>query len=147
MQPDRDRPPAGGRAAGRRCEYCGLPQWLSPLPFHLDPIVPRKHGGGHGLGNLAWPVGGAASTRVRTWPASTPRARRAGPLRCFTRADNVGTRTSAGAAGGYSAGPRPAVRLLRTLDLNDRLVVERRAAQVANGSYFRNPDEQGGGGR
>ena len=41
--------------AGRRCEYCHLPDWLPPLePFHLEHIVARQHGGETNLDNLAW---------------------------------------------------------------------------------------------
>ena len=39
--------------AGRRCEYCHLPDWLPPLePFHLEHIVARQHGGETNLDNL-----------------------------------------------------------------------------------------------
>lgn len=41
------------RAAGR-CEYCRLHQSDSPFrTFHLDHIIPRKHGGSDDLSNLA----------------------------------------------------------------------------------------------
>ncbi len=41
--------------AGRRCEYCHLPDWLPPLePFHLEHIVARQHGGETIIDNLAW---------------------------------------------------------------------------------------------
>jgi hypothetical protein len=37
-----------------RCEYCGLEQGLAPLVvFHVEHIVPRKHGGGDEMENLA----------------------------------------------------------------------------------------------
>ena len=32
------------RAAGR-CEYCGLRQAQEPLPFHIEHITSRQHGG------------------------------------------------------------------------------------------------------
>jgi hypothetical protein len=36
------------------CEYCGLPQDLTPLvAFHVEHVVPRKHGGGDEPENLA----------------------------------------------------------------------------------------------
>lgn len=51
------RPPELDRAvrarARFRCEHCHLPARLSRLPFHIDHIVPQKHGGGTDLGNLA----------------------------------------------------------------------------------------------
>jgi hypothetical protein len=31
--------------AGGRCEYCRLPSSVYPLPFHVDHIVARQHGG------------------------------------------------------------------------------------------------------
>ena len=40
------------RAAGR-CEYCGLKQEQEPLPFHIEHIVPRQHGGLDTADNLA----------------------------------------------------------------------------------------------
>ena len=39
--------------AGNRCEYCRLPARHSPLPFHLDHVVPASHDGGHGIDNRA----------------------------------------------------------------------------------------------
>ncbi len=40
--------------AGNRCEYCGLPQALSPVAqLQIEHIVPRKHGGGDEEQNLA----------------------------------------------------------------------------------------------
>lgn len=42
------------RRAGDRCEYCGLPQSATPFrTFHVDHMVPRKHGGGDEPSNLA----------------------------------------------------------------------------------------------
>ena len=40
--------------AGNRCEYCGLPQELSPVAqLQIEHIIPRKHGGGDEEHNLA----------------------------------------------------------------------------------------------
>jgi hypothetical protein len=36
-----------------RCEYCHLPATVYPLPFHVDHIVARQHGGQTVLENLA----------------------------------------------------------------------------------------------
>ena len=41
--------------AGRRCEYCRLPDVLpQTLRFHLEHVVARQHGGAAILENLAW---------------------------------------------------------------------------------------------
>ena len=39
------------------CEYCQLPQTVYGLPFQIDHIIARQHGGRTRLGNLAlaWP--------------------------------------------------------------------------------------------
>src|SRR5271157_492106 len=39
--------------AGARCEYCQLPQSCSRLPFEIDHIIARKHGGETVASNLA----------------------------------------------------------------------------------------------
>ena len=41
------------RAAGR-CEYCRFPEAFSYLPFEVDHIIARKHGGPTIEANLAW---------------------------------------------------------------------------------------------
>lgn len=38
-----------------RCEYCHLPDFaLEPEDFHVEHIIPRKHGGHDRVENLAW---------------------------------------------------------------------------------------------
>lgn len=40
--------------AGDRCEYCRLPQSAQPfVTFHVEHVVPRKHGGSDDPSNLA----------------------------------------------------------------------------------------------
>ena len=39
--------------AGGRCEYCHLPQYGSLVPYEIDYIIARKHGGRTVAGNLA----------------------------------------------------------------------------------------------
>jgi hypothetical protein len=41
------------RRAGNRCEYCQLPASRYPLPFHIDHISARQHGGETVADNLA----------------------------------------------------------------------------------------------
>ncbi len=40
--------------AGRRCEYCRLPDTADEWPFHVDHIVARVHGGDDRPDNLCW---------------------------------------------------------------------------------------------
>jgi hypothetical protein len=41
------------RRAGRRCEYCRIPQAFDESPFEIDHVIARKHGGLSVAGNLA----------------------------------------------------------------------------------------------
>lgn len=38
--------------AGNCCEYCRLPESGGTIAFHVDHIIPRKHGGSDDLDNL-----------------------------------------------------------------------------------------------
>jgi hypothetical protein len=40
--------------AGRRCEYCRIHEDSEPYAFHLEHVIPKKHGGGDDPSNLAW---------------------------------------------------------------------------------------------
>jgi hypothetical protein len=40
--------------ADNRCEYCCISQSLDDLPFQVDHIIARKHGGTDDDDNLAW---------------------------------------------------------------------------------------------
>lgn len=40
--------------AGHCCEYCRIPESVVWLPFHLDHIIARQHGGETTLDNLAF---------------------------------------------------------------------------------------------
>lgn len=39
--------------AGQCCEYCRLPESASPIPFHIEHIRAKQHGGDDELDNLA----------------------------------------------------------------------------------------------
>jgi hypothetical protein len=39
--------------AKNRCEYCRFPEEFAELPFHLDHIIARQHGGRAEMENLA----------------------------------------------------------------------------------------------
>lgn len=41
------------RRAGDRCEYCHAPQLLANSPFHVEHIIPLRHGGADNAENLA----------------------------------------------------------------------------------------------
>jgi len=41
------------RAEGR-CEYCRILEDDEPYAFHMEHIIPKKHGSGDDLENLAW---------------------------------------------------------------------------------------------
>ncbi|MGH7135823.1 MAG: HNH endonuclease [Pirellulales bacterium] len=42
------------RLAGGRCDYCRMPETFDPLPFQVDHIIAKQHGGPTVLDNLAW---------------------------------------------------------------------------------------------
>src|SRR5436305_7315925 len=41
------------KRAKERCEYCQLPQSAYRLPFQIDHVIARQHGGARKLSNLA----------------------------------------------------------------------------------------------
>jgi hypothetical protein len=41
------------RRAGSRCKYCGLAESTVEIPFHVEHVVAKQHGGGDALNNLA----------------------------------------------------------------------------------------------
>lgn len=51
MNPDLER--TVRLRAGGRCEYCRLPQSAASVPFAIDHIIARQHGGRTVAGNLA----------------------------------------------------------------------------------------------
>ena len=51
--------------AGRRCEYCRLPEAESLVPFEIEHIIPRKHRGRTVAGNSHGHVFTATDIRVR----------------------------------------------------------------------------------
>src|SRR4051794_10149557 len=42
------------RRADHGCEYCRIHEDDEPYTFHLEHIIPNKHGGNDEDGNLAW---------------------------------------------------------------------------------------------
>lgn len=40
--------------SGDRCDYCRMPNAYDPLPFQVDHVIARQHGGATVLENLAW---------------------------------------------------------------------------------------------
>jgi hypothetical protein len=37
-----------------RCEYCSFPRKAQLMPFHVEHIIAKQHGGGDDAENLAW---------------------------------------------------------------------------------------------
>jgi hypothetical protein len=42
------------KRADNSCEYCCLPAGLHPVPFEIEHVIPKQHGGETRLGNLAY---------------------------------------------------------------------------------------------
>src|SRR5882757_7213939 len=40
--------------ARNKCEYCLLPDESDELPFHIEHVIAKQHGGGEELANLCW---------------------------------------------------------------------------------------------
>ena len=59
--------------AGRRCEYCRLPEAAVDLEHLIDHVIARQHGGPTVPGNLALACGRCNLHKGRTLPASTRR--------------------------------------------------------------------------
>ena len=47
------RYPAVAERAGYRCEYCHAPEVVFNFPLEVEHVLPRAHGGGSDLSNLA----------------------------------------------------------------------------------------------
>lgn len=42
------------KRAGKRYEYCHLPDKFHPLPFEVEHVIPKQHSGPSTLANFAW---------------------------------------------------------------------------------------------
>jgi hypothetical protein len=79
--------------AERRSEYCGISEDHDlVLPFHIEHIRARKHGGGDEQRIWRWPVTTAISVRDRICLASIHRLARSS--NSFIRAGTSGMRIS-----------------------------------------------------
>jgi len=67
--------------AGNRCEYCRMPQQFDELPFEIEHVIAKQHGGIDRLGNRAPPAlrVGSGSTRGLPAAASARRVRESLP--------------------------------------------------------------------
>lgn len=92
--------------AGRRCEYCQMPQEYDDTTFEVDHVVATSHGGPPGPRTCVWPASAATRSRAPTCPASIRRRKRS--FNCLTPAGTPGRGTSAGTAHGWWAGRRRA---------------------------------------
>jgi len=54
--------------AHHRCEYCRIPYPHYRLPFQVDHIIARQHGGAATLDNLVMACFIATASKVRTSP-------------------------------------------------------------------------------
>ena len=61
--------------AGRRCEYCRMPEWALLAGCEVDHIISRKHGGITDLSNLAF---SCARRALMLAPSLGPRVRSSG---------------------------------------------------------------------
>jgi hypothetical protein len=69
------------RRAGRACEYCRMQQAFYPtIPFPIDHIIARQHGGTTALGNLALSCLHCNSHKGPNIAGLDPRTRKLTPL-------------------------------------------------------------------
>jgi hypothetical protein len=94
--------------AGGRCEYCQLAQEFSILPFEIDHIIARKHGGKTLASNLALACYYDNSFKGSDIASIDPYSGKLTGL--YRRGGNVGHGTSAGTARSWSAAPPSAAR-------------------------------------
>jgi HNH endonuclease len=92
------------------CEYCWLPQSLSPIPFEIDHIIAQKHGGATNAANLALACFYCNSFKGRTSLGSIPK--QGGSFVSTIRVKTGGNSTFGGRArcwwdGLRSVGPLP----------------------------------------
>ena len=79
--------------AANKCEYCGLPQHLVPLvPFHIEHIISKQHGGTDAPENLALVCYHCNLHKGPNLTELIPRPVRS--LLCFTHVATCGTITS-----------------------------------------------------
>jgi hypothetical protein len=76
--------------AGHRCEYCRFPEAFAELPFHLDHIIARQHGGPGVPDNLALACCYCNRYKGRNLSGSTRSP--VTSFRCFTHDNGVGKR-------------------------------------------------------
>lgn len=80
--------------AGSRREYCRIHEDDEPYAFHLEHIVPKKHGGDDDRLNLAWSCQSCNLGKVPTSPGGYVGK----SSRCSIRAGSAGNAISAGTA-------------------------------------------------
>jgi len=66
--------------AGDRCEYCLLPAESDELPFHLEHIIAKQHGGSDDLENLCWSCSRCNFYKGTNLAGLDPRTRSLTPL-------------------------------------------------------------------
>lgn len=68
------------RRARGRCEYCGLPESESGLPFEIDHILVRQHEGETSLDNLAFACGDCNCNKGPNMYGMDPETKTPAPL-------------------------------------------------------------------
>jgi hypothetical protein len=103
-----------------------LPDEFSPLPFHVEHIVARQHGGGDELSNLAW---ACPRCNLRKGPNLTAFDPRSGKLAELFHPRKRKWKAHFGETEGWVDGRTPMGRATANLlDLNDPMRVEIRRA-------------------
>jgi hypothetical protein len=119
--------------AGRRCEYCRLPQDCDYDPFEIDHVIARKHGGQTVANNLALSCFHCNAFKGPNIAGVDPRTRRVAPL--------FNPRRQKWAAhfrwrGAHLMGRTPAGRAtVAVLNINDPFRVDLRERLAAEGLF------------
>ena len=126
------------RAAGS-CEYCKVPDGNDWLSFHIDHIIPRKHGGPTVLDNLAYACSSCNQHKGYSSAAYRPNSREF--VRLFNpRQDDWGKVFTVDESGLLSSDADFGQATISVLRLNDTFQVQARLLVLELGLYPIHPD-------
>ena len=128
--------------AGGRCEYCRLPQDASPVPFEVDHVIARKHGGGDDPQNTCLACFYCNSYKGPNIAGIDHES--GAVVRLFTRGGIAGPVTSAGTARCSSGRPARGRATIAVLQINEPRFVAVRRALIDEGRF---PESSAAGGR